>query len=96
MPLAFVNELIDFAENEEEKHQKIEMQKTIFPYWILIQGQNAKQENEEDMDFFKWFDSLYDKHPKAEKIGKTKSSKEIMDEFMPIINSNRNQGEGGK
>lgn len=92
MPLASLGELIDYAVDQETKKQKKETEKQLFPLWLVSYGLSKFRGTDNVMDFETFMSQVEQKDKTTDY--KTKSSEEIMAEFMPLITRDSNKRGG--
>lgn len=91
LPLATLDELLSYAEKEEEQLERLEKEKQLFPLWLVNSLVAKLKGTEEPMDFEDFINECLEKpqtlkaKPKKNKKTEIKTADEILAEFAPII-----------
>ena len=91
MPLSELNKLISYARKKEEIKLKADLEKRLFPLW-LSNYIAAKIKGEECIEYDKFIkNTLFEPNTSITKYtDKTeRTSDDILAEFMPLINADR-------
>lgn len=89
--MAALGELLSFAHGEEERLERQEREKQLFPLWLANYAVSKLQGGEEVMDFEAFVEqTLKPGAPPPKK--KTKTAEEILAEFAPMIEADKQRG----
>ena len=93
MPLSHLGELLEFACEEEERAIKREQEKQLFPLWLVAYGV-SKLKNTPRMSFEEFLKSTRnDAENKTKQPTKKRTAEEILSDFTPFIEADRERGE---
>ena len=89
--MAALGELLSYARNEEERLERQEREKQLFPLWLANYALSKLQGNAEVMDFEAFINQTMQtkETPPPEK---KRTAEEIMAEFAPIIAADKQRG----
>ena len=92
--MAALGELLSFARSEEERLDKIEREKQLFPLWLANYALARLQGNAEIMDFEAFIaQATAPGKPEAPQKKKEKrTAEEILAEFAPIVEADKKRG----
>lgn len=93
--MSALRELLSFAYKEEERAQKAEIEKRLFPLWLVNYAVAKVKGGELEMDYEQFLKAVFSPQtpaPKATKAKKVKTADEIMAEFMPLVEADRKKG----
>lgn len=92
LPLTALDELLSFAQKEEKRTEREELEKRLFPLWLANYAL-GKLQGAEVMDYEEFINQTLE--PATAPIKPTKKEKtadEIIAEFMPIVEADRRKG----
>jgi len=87
--------LLSFAYKEEERAQKAEIEKRLFPLWLVNYALAKVKGGELEMDYEQFLKTVFSTQPAPTtqtKREKKRTADEIMAEFMPLVEADRKKG----
>ena len=92
--MAALGELLSFACSEEKRLKKIEREKQLFPIWLANYALSRLQGGAEVMDFEAFVAQTMEpgKPEPPQKKKEKRTASEILAEFAPIVEADRQRG----
>lgn len=90
LPLSYLDTLLSAAKRKEEEHQKSEIEKRLFPMW-LMKTLGGRMQGEETLSYTDFLKNVFaeNNNPSTPQTRHKKTGDEILSEFMPIIDADR-------
>lgn len=88
--------MLSFAYKEEERAQRAELEKRLFPLWLVNYAVAKVKGGELEMDYEQYLKLVFSDEtpadPRPTKKQNKRTADEIMAEFMPLVEADRKKG----
>lgn len=93
LPLSFLGELLHHAEREEQRKERDELEKRLFPLWLANYAL-SKMNGGEVMDYDEFIARSLDtgQADRREERAPKRTAEEIMKDFAPLVAADRKKG----
>lgn len=90
--MSALRELLSFAYKEEERQYKADLEKRLFPLWLANYAVSKLKGGEVAMDYEEFLASVFNKPGTPKPKRKIKTADEIVAEFMPLVEADKQKG----
>ena len=88
-----LGELLSFAHKEEERLQKAEIEKRLFPLWLVNYAVSKIKPGLEVMDYAEFVANVLSDSPAPQpKTEKKRTAEDIIADFAPFVTADRMRG----
>lgn len=87
-----LGELLSFAHDEENKAEKSELEKRLFPLWLVNYALSKIKPDFEVMEYDEFIKTVFSDAPAPTPKSKEKAAEDIMAELMPLVEADKKKG----